>query len=73
MTLEENRTVVRRVYEEVHGGNLDTLSELVDEDCMLHGWTSTQRVTLEEARQMLEGQRSAFPDWKVTVGELIRG
>lgn len=50
---------------------MDVLSELVDEDCLLHGWTSTQRVTLEEVRQALEGQRSAFPDWNITVGELI--
>ena len=71
VTTEENKAVVRRFYEEVHGGNLDVLDELVAPDIFLHGWRSEGRVTIDEALQGLKGQRAAFPDWKVTVHDLV--
>ena len=71
MTLEENKTVVRRFYEELHGGNLNVLEELVASEYVLHGWHSERRETIKEARQSTLQQRAAFPDWKITVHELI--
>ncbi len=71
VTLEENKSVVRRYYEEVHGGAIDVLEQFVDSDCMLHGWGSERRVTLAEARQELIGQRTGFPDWKIEVHKLV--
>ncbi|MQG58031.1 MAG: ester cyclase [SAR202 cluster bacterium] len=71
MTLQENKSVVRRFYEEVHGGNLDVLGELVDADCYVHAWRSDNRVTLSEARQGLLSQRTSFPDWKIEVHKLV--
>ena len=71
MTLQENKSVVRRFYEEVHGGNLDVLRELVDADCYVHAWRSDNRVTLSEARQGLLSQRTSFPDWKIEVHKLV--
>ncbi len=71
MTLEENKKVVRRFYEEVHGGNLDVLDELVAPAIFLHGWRSERRLTIDEVLQIAKGQRAAFPDWKVTVHDLV--
>ncbi len=52
VTTEENKAVVRRFYEEVHGGNLDVLDELVAPDIFLDWWRSEERV-IEEALQGL--------------------
>ena len=71
MTPEANKAVVRRYYQEVHGGKLDVLNELVHGEIFLHGWHSERRITIEDALQILKGQRGAFPDWKVTVHDLI--
>jgi len=38
---------------------------------LVHGWSSEGRFSLEDARNGLKGQRSAFPDWKITVHQLI--
>ena len=43
MTLTENKAVVRRFYEEVHGGNLEALDELVADEILVHGWSSEGR------------------------------
>lgn len=67
----KNKEVVRRYYEEVHGGNLEPLAELVSENCMVHGWSGERTVSLEETRSALEGFRKPFPDWKVSVNQLI--
>ncbi len=71
VTTEENKAVVRRFYEEVHGGNLDVLDELVAPAILLHGWRSERRLTIDEVHQIAKGQRAAFPDWKVTVHDLV--
>ena len=71
MTLEENKAVVRRFYEEMHGGNIDLLDELVESEYVLHGWVSSRRETLNEAREGTERQRDAFPDWNITIQEMV--
>ena len=71
MGLQDNKRVVRRFYEEAHGGNLDIVEELVGPEFLLHGRGPDRHCKLDDARQIMKGQRSAFPDWKVTIHELI--
>ncbi len=67
----ENKAVVRRYYEEVHGGNLEVLADLAADVCLLHGGNSERRVTLDDLRKVLISQRTGFPDWRVTVNQLV--
>ena len=71
MGLAENKAVIRRYYEEAHGGNSDVVEELVADGCLVHGWGRERRVSLDEARKAVQGFRVPFPDWKVTVDQLI--
>ena len=47
------------------------LDELVAGEIFLHGWHSERSVTVDDALQGLKGQRAGFPDWKITVHDLV--
>ncbi len=70
-TLEEKKAIVRRFYEEVHGGNHDLLQELVAEPCSLHGFSGDSIVTLDDAKRGMENQKATFANWKISVGDQI--
>ncbi len=66
MTLEENKTVVRRYFEEFHTGRAaDILEQIVAHDL------------LGPTREATERLRTAFPDYRLTIdaqvaeGELV--
>ncbi len=72
MSLESNKSLVRRFLEEVPGkGNLSAVDELASPDLVLH-------VPLPEATPGAEGMksiafvcRSAFPDLRLTIEDMI--
>ena len=72
MLAEENKTVVRRMTEEVLcGGNLDLMDELVATDFVNHNLLATgeesQSIGVNSYRQEAIGFRSVFPDIAVTI------
>ncbi len=72
MSLEDNKCLVRRVYEElVMGGHFDKLEELVHEDYVDYtqppGWP-TDRAGL---KLQLQYFRAAFPDIRVRIEEMV--
>lgn len=73
MSTDDNKDLVRRfqegMLEALSTGNLDSLLDTVDPDCVfdMPGMPST----VEGMRHMLPAFHTAFPDMNVTLGELI--
>lgn len=72
-SLEENKAVVRRLYEEViNGGNLDLIDELTAPDYTVHVEDETGELLIDpQGRENLEEAiveyRNAFPDFYITI------
>lgn len=76
MSIEENKTVVRRMTEEVLcGGNLELMDELVAVDFVNHNLLATgeasQSIGVDSYRKEAIGFRSVFPDIVVTIIHLL--
>jgi steroid delta-isomerase-like uncharacterized protein len=73
MSPEENKDIVRRfqagMMEAFRTGNLDTIQDTVHPDCVfgMPGMPST----VEGMKQALPAFRTAFPDIRMTLGEML--
>ena len=72
MSIEENKALMRRFYEEISKGNLAALDELVAVDLVDHtpfvpGQAQGRQGTLELFTMI----RAAFPDLRVTVEDIV--
>jgi predicted ester cyclase len=66
---EENKALLRRVYDEVmSGGNLDLLDEVIAPNMVDH---ESGNNGPEGVKEMMSMFRTAFPDLKVTVDDLL--
>jgi steroid delta-isomerase-like uncharacterized protein len=70
---EQNKAVVRRFIEEAwNNGNLEVIDELVTDEHVDHDPTRTGTPGGPEGmRTMIQMYRSAFPDARIELGELI--
>ena len=70
---EENKTLVRRSFEEVFNqGNLDAVEEIFASDYVLHDPTSPEEIRgTEGMKQYVSMYRSAFPDLQQTIEDQI--
>jgi steroid delta-isomerase-like uncharacterized protein len=71
---EENRALVRRYFEEIWDkGNLDAIDELFTTNFVRHGPTGTEGEVrgLEGFKGLVSMYRSAFPDLRVPIEDLI--
>jgi steroid delta-isomerase-like uncharacterized protein len=71
---EENKALVRRYFEEIWDeGNLDLIEELFTTDFVRHGPTATEGEVrgLEEFKGLVSMYRSAFPDLRVPIEDLV--
>ncbi|MDP6514149.1 MAG: ester cyclase [SAR202 cluster bacterium] len=64
--LENNKAIVRRFFEEVVGGNLDLVDELLAPDCVVHGM-GNEYEGAEAVRKNLERQKNTFAGWSLRV------
>ncbi|MFQ6116758.1 MAG: ester cyclase [Candidatus Bipolaricaulia bacterium] len=73
MSVEENKALVRRVYEEVHNkGNLDAADELLASDFVDHNpFGPNVPPGPEGIKQEFTVFRRAFPDLNATIEEII--
>ena len=69
MSVEENKALVRRSFEEVFNqGNLDAVEEIFDSDHVLHDPTSPEEIRgTEGMRHYVSMYRTAFPDLQQTL------
>ena len=73
MSLEENKAIVRRFFEEVpNKGNLSAIDEFFTEDVVDHYPSSPEQAPGSNGvKQALTMLREAFPDMKITVEDMI--
>lgn len=64
--LVAGKQVVRRFFEEVVGGDLDLVEELVAPNCVIHGAENDFR-GVEAVRQNLSRQKNTFEEWKARI------
>jgi steroid delta-isomerase-like uncharacterized protein len=70
-TLESNKTLVRRAFEEVwNKGNVEVVDQLFSTDFVRHFPIGSETRGLDTFRERLINHRTAFPDWSERV-ELI--
>ena len=72
MSTEENKATVRRYFEEVlNQGNLALVDELNAPNWVYHDPVVPDVRTLEDYTQWFTAIRSAFPDFHVTIEDMI--
>ena len=68
---EQNEEIVHRFFEEVWGlGKLDALDDIVSQDIVIHV-PGRDIEGIENFKKFIMSYRSAFPDVKITIEELI--
>jgi steroid delta-isomerase-like uncharacterized protein len=67
VSVEENKAVVLRAFEEINRGNLDAASECLAPDLALNG----EQIGREAAKRRDGAMRAAFPDLHYDVEDLV--
>lgn len=69
---EENKAIVRRIVQEIwNGGNLDLADELITPDYVDNVSGSGSPVGPEGFKDAVSGVREAFPDFTITINDMI--
>jgi steroid delta-isomerase-like uncharacterized protein len=70
---QENSALIRRWFEEVwNKGNMDAIDEMASPNVIGHGQAQHDTdIGLKEFRTFAVGLRTAFPDFKVTIDQVI--
>ena len=72
MSTEENKTIIRRLFEEVaNGHNLDVLDELVAEDVVNHAAAAEHQRGIEGYRHVMEWGMALSPDARYEILDII--
>ncbi len=72
MSVEQNKTVIRRLIEEVwNQGNLDAIEELHSPQLVDHSAPPERPPGAEGIRQFVSSLREPFPDFQVNIEHLI--
>lgn len=72
MSVEENKAIVRRAVEAINTGNLAVADEIIATDFVLHDTFLPMEVRgIEGAKQWVSMTRTAFPDVRVTILDLV--
>ena len=66
-----NKTIARRFYDAVNGGNLEIIDEIVDEKFVEHEEFPGLAGGREGLRQFFEMLRTAFPDFSMTIEDMV--
>jgi steroid delta-isomerase-like uncharacterized protein len=69
---EENKAIVKRIVQEIwNGGNLDLADELISPDYVDNVAGSGTPVGPEGFKGAVNGVRDAFPDFVITINDMI--
>ena len=72
MSAEQNKANARRFYEEVwNQGNLDVIDQLADPNVVGHDPVGGEIRGREALRQFVSGNRTAFPDLRITIEDQV--
>jgi len=70
MSLEENKAIVRKMFEAINKQNMVSLDKLMEPDFVLH-MHSKQTQGWKVGRQVVEDEIKAFPDLHVAIEDVI--
>ena len=70
MSLEENKAIVRKMFEAINKQNLAELDEVMSLGFVLH-MHAQQKQGLEDSKQVVRSEIRGFPDLHVTVEDII--
>ena len=68
---EANKAVAKRLYESINAGRLEIVDEVVAENFVEHERFPGVEPNREGVRQMFEMMRNAFPDFQMTIEDMI--
>ena len=68
MSLEENKTIIRRLFEAINNQDLPLLDELIAPNYLRH---ARQLEGLEDLKRILTITYKGFPDLRVTIKDII--
>ena len=71
MSAEENKELVRRLYEQIDEGNLDRVKELMADDCVLHYVGMPEPLGSDSTIQLIREFFTAFPDYIHVIDDMI--
>ncbi len=71
MSTQENKAIVRRWVEAFNEGNLDAVDELVTDSYVRHDPNSPEVRGPEEEKRLISMYRSAFPDLRFTIEDMV--
>ena len=72
MSTEENKSLVHRYVEQLlNRGNMAVADELLAPDYRRYISPTTAALSVDVQKQRLAGIRAAFPDWHLTVEDMI--
>ena len=71
MSTEQNKAIVRRMYEILTTGNLDALDEVIAANLADHNPAPGLASGLDGTKQWFAMLRSAFPDFRLTIADMI--
>lgn len=73
MTTEENKTIVRRFFDEVvSNGNLGVVDELCSPDYRVHATLSgPDAIDRDQVKELVRSFRSSFPDAQITIEDIV--
>lgn len=73
MTTEENKTIVRRFFDEVvSNGNLRVVDELCSPAYRVHATLSgPDAIDLDQMKELVSSFRSSFPDARITIEDIV--
>ncbi len=71
MSVEENKAVIRRLFEAMNDQNLDALDELVAEDVVNHSAVADHRCGIEGFRHVVEWGIAMSPDARYELLSII--
>ena len=72
MTVDEQKALSRRLYEDVFGaGRLDAADDILAPDCISHGPGTTPLIGTHQIKQQAALLRGAIPDLRVTLEDQL--
>ena len=72
MSVEQNKAIVRRFFDEIcNQGNLDVADEIFDTNFVNHDAAHPELFDLESCKQWVATVRTVFPDFHVTIEDII--
>ena len=70
MSLDENKEMSRRLYEEVFGrGNLGAADQILDAECVNHGPGAPPSIGCEQIKRQANLLRTAMPDFEAILND----